>query len=321
MPSRRPTSRHSSRGLTLIELLVTIAIIGLLVSLLLPAVQSAREAARRTLCSNNLKQVGLALHLHQQTLGCLPGAGKAGADIPVTPPAGETKVHNPYLRSDQTWIWHILPFLEAIAVHELPEQLPAPYPNANDFISWRTPIPHLYCPTRRPVGLYAGWPGLNAKTDYAGCAGTYGTLAWSQDPAQFGRFDGLLVRTGVARITLDGGVPDGASNTFLVGEKWVNMAGGAIQDAFNDHPAVASTFGRYGVERVCTSNIMPSPDSQTSWPSGHFPGRAFGSSHQEGPLFTMADGSVRLVRFEVNPAVYVAVAGRRDRTPFSLDDL
>jgi prepilin-type N-terminal cleavage/methylation domain-containing protein/prepilin-type processing-associated H-X9-DG protein len=318
MPSHRCLSRP---GLTLVELLVTIGIIGLLVALLLPAVQSAREAARRTLCFSNLKQVGLALHLHQQAFGCLPGAGKAGADIPVTPPSGETRIYNPYLRSDQTWIWHVLPFLEALAVHALPEQLAAAYPNSNDLITWRTPIPHLYCATRRPVGLYPGWPGANAKTDYAGCAGTYGTLAWSQDPAQFGRFNGLLVRTGVARITLDGGVPDGASNTFLVGEKWVNMTGGGIQDSFNDHPAVASTFGRYGVERVCASNIKPYPDTQTSWPPGEFPGRAFGSSHPGGVPFTMADGSVRTVGFDVAPSVYVAAAGRRDKLPFSLDDL
>lgn len=320
MPRRYPVARGRT-AFTLVELLATIAIIGLLVSLLLPAVQSAREAARRSLCGNNLKQVGLALHLHQQSFGCLPGAGKAGAAIPVTPPNGAAYVFSPYLRSDQTWIWHILPFLEARAVYDLPEQLAAPYPNSNDTITWRTPIPHLYCPTRRPVGLYPGFPGPNAKTDYAGCAGTYGTLAWSGDPTQFWRFDGLIVRTGVARITLDGGVPDGASNTFLVGEKWVSTAGGTITDSYNDHPAVASTFGRYGVERVCASNIMPSPDSQTSWPAGHFPERAFGSSHPGGPLFTMADGSVRIVSFNVASAVYMAAAGRKDRKPFSQDDL
>lgn len=318
MSCRHPIARRRT-AFTLVELLATIAIIGLLVSLLLPAVQSAREAARRTLCTNNLKQVGLALHLHQTAMGCLPGAGKAGGQVPITPGA-ELRPENPFLRSEQTWIWHILPFLEAGVIYDLPTQLTAPYPNSNDYVTWRTPIPHLYCPTRRPVGLYPGWPGANAKTDYAGCAGTYGSLAWENDPTQFWRFDGLLVRTGAARITLDGGVPDGVSNTFLVGEKWVDTSGGTIRDRVNDHPALASTFGRYGVERVCLSHIMVWPD-RTPGSDRQFSDRAFGSSHPGGAVFTMGDGSVRTVSFNVDPAVYVAAAGRKDRKPFSLDDL
>jgi len=312
--------RAAFGGFTLVELLVVIAIIGVLVGLLLPAVQAARESGRRSRCASNLKQVSLGLHLYQSAYNRLPGAGKAGADIPVTQPNGATRTSNPSTWSDQTWIWQILPFIEAQELYDLPAKSSGGYPNSNDYITWRTPIPVLYCPSRRPIGLYPGWPGANAKTDYAGCAGTYGTLSWAADPTQFWRFDGLLVRTGVAKISLQRGVPDGISKTLLVGEKWVQVTGGQIVDSVNDHPALASTFGRYGVERVCAGNIRLYPDSLQVTPPSEFPGRAFGSSHPNGALLVLGDASVRMVNFNISAAVLTTLASRNDGKTVSLED-
>ncbi len=117
--SKRVSGVRRSAGFTLVELLVVIAIIGVLVSLLLPAVQAAREAARRTQCTNNMKQIGLAMHNYHDTYKTLPsagfrwtGGGVGGRCQAASGPSANSTSHG------QSWVVGILPFIEQQALHD-----------------------------------------------------------------------------------------------------------------------------------------------------------------------------------------------------------
>ena len=147
-------------GFTLVELLVVIAIIGILVALLLPAIQAAREAARRTECRNHLKQMGLAVHNHVDSFGVFP----TGGDGPFAQIHNYVEGGRPFGPEKQglSWGFQILPYLEEGAVHGLvdDEQLEAAI------------IPMYFCPSRRPptrsMGVSSDVGGMVALMDYAG---------------------------------------------------------------------------------------------------------------------------------------------------------
>ena len=298
-------------AITLIEVLVVIAIIALLITLFLPAVQAARDAARRTVCSNQLSQMGKAFHLHHDAFGSFPTGG-SGVDTPRSlRPDGQIA-----RGADQAWGWayQVLPYLEQEALFE----------KADDEAIKRTAIETYFCPSRRGPTVFdvtvKGSVGQRAQTDYAGCGG-------SKDDG----VDGLLVRSTyenalketvkIAVVRLPGSVPDGTSNTLLLGERyinptWFNRATGPESDEYRG----GYVTGIPGKLRflVRSGEFLPAFDRPYETPDDF--GR-FGSSHPAGLNAVFGDGSLRLIRYQVSQRVFTAACRRDDGAAFSTADL
>jgi prepilin-type N-terminal cleavage/methylation domain-containing protein/prepilin-type processing-associated H-X9-DG protein len=184
------------RGYTLIELLLVIAIVGVLIGLLLPAVQKVRAAAQRTQCQNNLKQIGLALHNYHDTRSALP------------PGVTSLQPGEPYPR--MTWLTRLLPYLEQDALWRATDAAyqyqPVPYIDP-PHVGFSLPVKMFSCPsdgrTFEPQGTHQGLRA--ALTSYVGVLGT----AYNQP-------DGVLFLDSRVRLT---DVTDGTSNTLMVGER------------------------------------------------------------------------------------------------------
>jgi prepilin-type N-terminal cleavage/methylation domain-containing protein/prepilin-type processing-associated H-X9-DG protein len=216
-------NRSSRSAFTLIELLVVIAIIAVLVGLLLPAVQKVREAATRTKCMNNLKQIGLALQNHHSDHHVLP-PGYSWKDNPaIAIFTWERKIDWPnpvsYVKPEWPgWGWaaHLLPYIEQQPLHSsIDFNAPTVGPQAEPA---RVAVLSLYtCPADRSTGVYTvfdrkGGPVVNAATNsYAACFGTDGSLY--NAPAEH---NGLFARNSAIRLD---DVKDGTSNTMAIGER------------------------------------------------------------------------------------------------------
>ena len=303
---------HGKRiGFTLVELLVVIAIIGVLVALLLPAVQASREAARSIQCRNHLKQIGLACHGYLNAHHKFPGyAGEKtnGAQVVVDAldyfPAGQTA-------AGISWISQMLHFMERGAMVEqlrawdsTQSTYPKDIPALQALIA--TPISELYCPTRRPAKAYPHqnvefWGTFVCNTDYAMNAG--GSLETTGH--HIGRvLNGIWVagrRMGAKDVT------DGLSKTYLAGEKQVmpsqyETTGLAAQDG-----AAWGGIGQRFAENLTYTRIAHGQVYKERDTGCLELCHGFGSAHPGGWNVAMADGSVNTQPFGVHRLVHQAM--------------
>jgi len=295
--SKHPPIRAGRNGFTLVELLVVIAIIGVLVALLLPAVQAAREAARRMQCGNNLKQIGLALHNYHDTYRQFPSGYVVDLTSGVTANA-------------ESWGWAALtlPFLEQSNLHDrlgiTQRSLQALFATGNGSRAlWETSLNSFICPS--DSGYSA--PGrVHANRNFND--GTGATLGGLTAPVLPGlsNYPGVAGHRDVVGVTANTGifygnsgvriadVLDGTSNTFAVGERetfrsrsgtWIGVR----------NPSGGSTRG----VNVVTGHSHPKLNDVTAanpWNTDRIGGgEGFGSLHPGGAHFLVTDGGVRFV--------------------------
>jgi prepilin-type N-terminal cleavage/methylation domain-containing protein/prepilin-type processing-associated H-X9-DG protein len=199
-------------GFTLVELLVVITIIGILIALLLPAIQSAREAARMAQCSNNIRQLDLALHLHHEAKEVFPQG------------AGMYKVGGSFSTPDLSWAPFILPFAEGQNVQELFD-LNTGYTSGKNPTANRQMLPMFKCPSEPAWGLAAccGYSGPApygpdedvAMTSYSGVADHTMAYLWGTSDGKPGPFSGVLYMGSRVRIA---DITDGTSHTLMLAE-------------------------------------------------------------------------------------------------------
>jgi prepilin-type N-terminal cleavage/methylation domain-containing protein/prepilin-type processing-associated H-X9-DG protein len=264
------------RAFTLVELLVVIAIIGLLVALLLPAIQAAREVARRAQCINNLQQIGLALHSYHDTHRQLPPAGvwDGNAD-----PLTCVNAINGFAL--------LMPYYEQGTLENMWDYK-VNHNHANNLVAAGTPLALLTCPSRRSPSKN----GAYATGDYALCAGT-----GNVNSANATDWKGVFNTNSRVRLA---DILDGTSNTFAVGEKFVDPK----DVAKTDGPAYR--WGFHGVRNtVSPMNAWP----LTPW--GNLD-TTFGSKHPDGANFLLADGSARFIPQSLSLILYQNLSNRAD---------
>ena len=279
---------RSRRGFTLIELLVVIAIIAILIGLLLPAVQKVREAAARMKCSNNLKQMGIALHAYHDANNAFPGGGSNnvvyGGQTWTNSALSTSVSGTPPIYSNANsggWAFQILPYLEQGNL----------YSNTNQQIICGTPVPVYFCPSRRPPQKNS--PGGMAGIDY------YGN-AYNMANASPG--NGLIRPFSAARVGMLA-ITDGTSNTIAIAEK--NLCLPTLGNDCTDGPSY--TWGVDGGgsgnwdTTTLTNNHNFAPQADLKSNSNCSQGtHGFGSSHTNLFNAMYADGSVKSVQFSIS---------------------
>jgi len=282
-------ARRHRRGFTLIELLVVIAIIAILISLLLPAVQQAREAARRTECRNNLAQIGVALHSYQLSFEMLPPASINPTGPIVNRPEGY----------HMSWIAQILPMLGQANVFRHTDFDGGAYSASNAPVR-RQRIRTLICPSAPNFPIQHPDLGTIQSSNYAAChSGDVVPIAEDNNGVMF-------LNRGVNYREIF----DGESNTIMVGEQ-VTMNSPATPD-FGWISGTSSTICNSGV--IMGSAVIPGVvnTQPVEVPTEATPTAGFSSHHTGMFLVLLADGSVRYISENIDPQTFSWLGNRAD---------
>jgi len=322
-----------------VELLVVIAIIGILIALLLPAVQAAREAARRSQCSNQLKQLALAMHNYESTYKCLPPG--VMAPFPT------------WVDKKCSWIFRILPYIEQSASYDQATWVGTDWTgqdqiDRNAWLKTQLRVGTLTCPSNSMTSLrtesprsdtQAGPPTVPSSiqvqlSDYAGIAGTYfnpGDITSAPEPnaeTSYGRatFNSVLASVGGSRqrdpITF-ATIPDGTSNTVCIAEEsspYIEANGTERDCRASNHAGGAWACGNGGDSGWWLNvTVVRYPINWNGEVANHCPGyqkhTIIRSAHPGGAQVALTDGSVRFVSETMDFTTFMRLCGRNDRQP------
>ena len=309
--TKSPTiARRPRRGFTLIELLVVIAIIAILIALLLPAVQQAREAARRTQCRNNLMNLGLALHNYLMAHEVLP----PGSSNPVGPIASapvtsfdpvteagfggseELPVVDFSKRYEMSWTTQILPFIEQQNAFKKIDFTQSAYAPANKEVR-SFQISLFKCPSDPNVSDRDG----AALTNYRGC---HHDVEAAIDVDQNGV---LFLNSAVSYEMLE----DGSTNTLALGES-IARIDSSLGWMSGTRATLRNTGSPINAERRLSANPNFSPQPGVQDNADTMAVGGFSSSHVGGGHFLMGDGAVRFLSENIEPTMLQRLGHRRD---------
>jgi prepilin-type N-terminal cleavage/methylation domain-containing protein/prepilin-type processing-associated H-X9-DG protein len=305
---RKPNDKRL--GFTLIELLVVIAIIAILIALLLPAVQQARESARRTQCKNHLHEIGLALHNYHDPADTFPPGTVHGEWE-----SGKNAIF-------WSWMAHILPYMDQAPLHDNIDQLRAAWPpvdpwgHAQNLAVAQSKLGFYQCPSS-PRGMLDDGFDRYGLTEYLGSSGTNGagfsgntTAAYCANNGYFNCNDGVFF--GNSKIGFRD-MTDGTSVTICVGERpppeaadwgWWTGPGATNWCPNGALDVLLPTENYYGVGGL--------RDGLTNDP---YPLYHWWSFHQGGAHFLMGDGAVKFISYSIDHNLLIALASRNGNEP------
>lgn len=301
---------------TLIELLIVIAIIMLLIGLMMPAVQAAREAGKRTQCMNNLKQMSLACLNHENQYGRLPTGGW-GWLWNGDPDRGTNR------RQPGGWAFNILPFTEQQSLHEYGAGLPSAAKRTAIAQRLGVKVSIFVCPSRRSGGPYTNGWNVNyydcdpvaevVRGDYAANAGSLIADEFTGGPPSLAAGDSpgypwqntanltgvIFQRSEIANSD----ITRGRSSVYLLGEKYLNA------DRYTDGMDAAdneNVFAGFDNDNTRSTYAPPLRDRP-----GYYDFFRFGSVHRSSFMMSYCDGSVRAVDYSVDPTIHQAAGSRK----------